>query len=60
MDEYEFLRRMFHRLREAEGFEADARQKKQGAREDAWDVAAVMIRQSIKDYLEMRGREAKP
>lgn len=54
MDEFEFLSRMFRRLGEAEGFAADAKIKRQKERHDAWDVAALSIRSSIKDYLSMR------
>lgn len=54
MNEFDFLRRMYRRLGEAEGFAADAKRKAQEQRGDAWQVAALSIQCSIKDYLCMR------
>lgn len=52
MTEYEFLRKMFFRLREAEHFSAEAKSKdKKDLRNEAW-VAAIAC--SIKDFLELR------
>ena len=54
MSEVDFLRRMYQRLGEAQGFAADAKHKKQTQRGDAWEVAALSIECSVKDYLHMR------
>ncbi len=54
MSEFDFLRKMYHRLSEAEGFAADAKHKKQTQRAEAWEVAALSIECSVKDYLHMR------
>jgi hypothetical protein len=52
MTEYEYLRKMFFRLREAEKFNAEAKLKdKKDQRNEAW-VEAIAC--SIKDYLELR------
>ena len=52
MTEFEFLRKMFFRLREAEHFAADEKFKdKKSLRNEAW-VAAISC--SIKDFLELR------
>lgn len=60
MDEFDFLRAMFRRLNEAEAFAADAKQKDQGQREDAWRTAALSLECSIKDYLRLRARVNGP
>ena len=52
MTEYEYLRKMFFRLREAEYFNEEAKAKdKKDSRNESW-VAAIAC--SIKDYLELR------
>jgi len=52
MTEFEFLRKMFFRLREAEKYAGEARIKnKTDDRYEAW-VAAISC--SIKDFLEFR------
>ena len=53
MNEYEFLKNMFHRLREMN--EISERLKKDKPNSDKFNTAAVAIECSIKDYLELRG-----
>jgi hypothetical protein len=65
MSEFEFLDRMFNRLREARGFQHERERgpgsaQKTTARQDAWKVATVMIEYSIRDYLALRGDNKEP
>ena len=54
MTDYEFLRKMFFRLREAEHFSAEAKSKdKKDLRNEAWFAAIAC---SIKDFLELRSK----
>lgn len=55
MDEFEFLDAMFHRLSEVRSFQSDAKTKGQKERSDAHGFAAVLIENSIRDYLKMKG-----